>query len=783
MRSDKFWEWYGVYAAPRLDELKMMSMGRADTFRQMFEYLDDIGRPVCIVETGCIENGEKDWGGSGCSTILFDHYIAEHPGSVCYSFESDIAKVRAAMELCPRVSFGPVRHSPGEGAAYDSVVGIQEMIGHGPIDLLYLDASHHNWINESPSQVHHYNELLAAMHLLRSHSLVVVDDSPIAIDDYPQNKIIGKGALVAQYAFEVGAEMVFHGYQVGFTGMTGIPEEHRDLGYLINRARTHVEAGELVAADHIYRLILAATPPNTWQQPLVRLCRGEACANFARHAHKLKRYGIAIDWFRQALGADLIAAEYRCELARSLVAFESMDMARREAKLATELEPGNPVTWATLGGIESDRMDAAATIAAYDRQIEAASVKHIESNPMELSDAYLNRAVIALDTQDHVTAHQLCRHIHALGVRAGDAYHVEALIAYRMSRHEDAIGLFDKALEANCRKQPLCHWNKSLALQAIGRYRESWINHTWRQFEPTIPVFYVPYHRFDHPIWHGEKGPGVVHVHTEAGFGDNLCLVRYLPMIEATGMTVHYECQPEMLSLVQRSFPSVKCMPRAKDYPGVMYLQALDYHHPIGDLPHVFKTDIETVPWKGPYLHADPELIQKMRGELREHAPANIRRIGLCWSSGIRRNIAIWMETYGKMKSMPFDEMRPLLSIEAIFVSLQVGDGRDEPDYRTDPIIDALSPEPDWDETAALIANLDLVITVDTGVAHLAGAMGKPVWLVMQRDGASWHFMCERPGASWNTRSPWYPSMRIFRQSDGTWASAIRKVKEALHEM
>jgi ADP-heptose:LPS heptosyltransferase len=73
-----------------------------------------------------------------------------------------------------------------------------------------------------------------------------------------------------------------------------------------------------------------------------------------------------------------------------------------------------------------------------------------------------------------------------------------------------------------------------------------------------------------------------------------------------------------------------------------------------------------------------------------------------------------------------------------------------------------------------------LVITVDTGLAHLAGAMGVPTWVVMQKDGASWHFMCEREGAFWNERSPWYPSVRVFRQSDGTWASAIEKVRQAL---
>jgi len=102
-----------------------------------------------------------------------------------------------------------------------------------------------------------------------------------------------------------------------------------------------------------------------------------------------------------------------------------------------------------------------------------------------------------------------------------------------------------------------------------------------------------------------------------------------------------------------------------------------------------------------------------------------------------------------------------------------------------------LPEKPSWDDTAALIENLDLVIAVDTGVAHLAAAMGKPVWVMMQRDGASWHFLCYREGASWNEKSPWYPSIRVFRQhafnTPGYWDEVVADVaraleKEAVHD-
>jgi tetratricopeptide (TPR) repeat protein len=113
---------------------------------------------------------------------------------------------------------------------------------------------------------------------------------------------------------------------------------------------------------------------------------------------------------------------------------------------------------------------------AYDKQIET-----IIEDDLALSDAYLNRATIALDTKDYDRVRDLCGRIIKLKVREGDAWHVLAMLAYRESKHEEAISLFDVALERGCRNQPLTHWNKSLPLHAIGRYREGWEEHNWGQ--------------------------------------------------------------------------------------------------------------------------------------------------------------------------------------------------------------------------------------------------------------------------------------------------------------
>ena len=147
------------------------------------------------------------------------------------------------------------------------------------------------------------------------------------------------------------------------------------------------------------------------------------------------------------------------------------------------------------------------------------------------------------------------------------------------------------------------------------------------------------------------------------------------------------------------------------------------------------------------------------------------------------------MQEYGLRKSAHFDQVWPLMKLierdlGGLPVSLQVGPERAQHGGALyDPLPD---PKPTWSETAALVANCDLVITVDTSVAHLAGAMGKPTWLMCQKDACSWHFMCWRPGAPWNDRSPWYPTMRIFRQREfgqpRYWTDVIDDMAQALRD-
>jgi len=763
MRSETFWKWFEEEARPKL-------AGRAGTFAKMFEHLDKLDRPVTIVETGCARRDpaiEESWKLDGCSTFLFDRYVGcAAPESRVFSVDLDREAVRAC---CGRVSLS----FQTTVTAQDSVDYLKALaVPHWfKADLLYLDSFDYVAWNPLPSAMHHHAELMAAMPMIRPDTLVVVDDSPAMVDDQNRLEVGGKGTIVAKHMLLCAADMEFCEYQTGWTNVG--PARHRsdeDLDHLVARARGHVEGNRLVAAEGIYRLILGITTPPV--KPHSRVAHGEACDFYARLAVQRMKFGTAADWWREALSADPMATDYRLDLiVNALMPMGNVKLARVEGERATKIAPDYWRTWHVFGGVLHMLNESEEATAAYDREIAAAP---------EEPDGALDRISIAIEVGDYDKARDFIPGVMATD-RRGDALHCLAMIAHREHKHEEAIVLFDEAIAWQCSDIPMAHWNKSLSLHAIGRYREGWEEHTWRAKAFKTPMLSLPPRRFTVPMWDGtqpvtkEDGTrAVVHVHAEAGYGDNIAMLRFLPLIEEMGYAVHYEASPGMAEMAAYSFPTVTVMPKAPDYPGALGLKPFDYHIPIGELPHVFKIEVDSVPWRGPYIKADPILIDKWHARTwprRWHR--NTRLIGLCWSAGIREGIHL--REYGMSKSVRFEDFRPLfgwphtqiLSSLAqqpdIFVSLQVGPERTE---RAEPVIDILPDRPSWAETAALVANLDLVITVDTAVAHLAGAMGKPVWVISRKDGMSWHFMCERPGAPWNERSPWYPSARVFRQRE-----------------
>jgi hypothetical protein len=241
--------------------------------------------------------------------------------------------------------------------------------------------------------------------------------------------------------------------------------------------------------------------------------------------------------------------------------------------------------------------------------------------------------------------------------------------------------------------------------------------------------------------------------------GDTLQFLRYVPMVQAAGGTVILDVQRSLLRL-------------AAELPGIAALEAtgdplppFEWHCPLMSLPAAFGTAIESIPAQVPYLRVPAEA--KQSAESLEW-PIDGLRVGLVWSGN-----PLFPED--RLRSIPLSGFEPLLALNGVhFFSLQMGPAASQLAEVGAPAIDLQPAIGDMADTAALIEKLDLVITVDTAVAHLAGALGKPVWVLLPF-APDWRWLMERED------SPWYPTMRLFRQPKfGNWPSVLERVRGEL---
>ena len=302
------------------------------------------------------------------------------------------------------------------------------------------------------------------------------------------------------------------------------------------------------------------------------------------------------------------------------------------------------------------------------------------------------------------------------------------------------------------------HWNLSLALLTKGEFFEGWQEYEWR-FKKNSPVLIRDYHQ---PRWDGTPLNGkTILLHSEQGFGDTIQFARYAPLVTELGGKVVIECQAVVLKRLLCSLSDVDVVVSGDPLP------RFDCHLPLLSLPLIFNTSLQSIPARIPYLspnHCDVETWRLRLG------PAKGLRIGLVWFG--RQNLIL-----NRKRSCPLRNFEHILSMQHVeFYSLQVGEGREQLSESscTSSIIDYSDKFVDFAETAAFIMNLDLVITVDTAVAHLAGALGISTWTLLPF-GADWRWQQQR------LDSPWYPTMRLFRQpTSGDWHSVMQEVQEAL---
>ncbi len=305
--------------------------------------------------------------------------------------------------------------------------------------------------------------------------------------------------------------------------------------------------------------------------------------------------------------------------------------------------------------------------------------------------------------------------------------------------------------------------NLALALLMMGRLEEGWREYEWRWAVEAATGGALPV--LPQPRWIGQVLAGeTVLLYAEQGYGDTLQFCRYAPMVAAAGGRVVLVV-PRALRRVMETLEGVAEVLSEEDD----VLPQFDYHCPLLSLPYAFGTRMETIPAPVGYLRANASPWAAFLGGLQG------LKVGLVWAGKSRAEqphaVAI-----DRRRSMRLADMAPLLEVPGCsFVSLQLGPPAGQIQALSGAALHDVSARmTDWAATADLVAGLDLVITVDTAVAHLAGALGRPVWMLSRFD-SCWRWFLDRED------SPWYPTMRLFRQRRrGDWAEVIERVGEAL---
>lgn len=335
-----------------------------------------------------------------------------------------------------------------------------------------------------------------------------------------------------------------------------------------------------------------------------------------------------------------------------------------------------------------------------------------------------------------------------------------------LGRPAEAVAWYDRALAARP-DYALARWNRAVALLQAGDYPGGWPAYESRlEYEPGCRRTDVRA-----PPWDGQDVAGrTVLVYGEQGFGDAIQFVRYVPLLARLGARVVVECRPELVRLFRSVAGAAEVVPVGGAAAGGV--PAPDFHCPLPGLPLRFGTTLDTLPEGDvPYLRAERagawDGAVAAAAKVDTAAGACPTRVGLCWAGNPRPD---------PHRTSPPELLAPLAAVGQVrFYSLCKGRGADVAGpLAALKVVDLTDALTDFADTAGLIANLDLVVTIDTAVAHLAGALGKPTW-VMLRSSADWRWLLGR------SDSPWYPTARLFRQPrPGDWAPAVRDVVSAL---
>ena len=497
---------------------------------------------------------------------------------------------------------------------------------------------------------------------------------------------------------------------------------------------------------------------------------------------EMEREEAAETHFRTAIGLDPTLAEAHSGLAALLDSSERWPSAEISCREAIRLKPGHAPAYVTLGNIQKKRGDPALAEASYREAIRL--------NP-QAPIAYSTMATLLVELDRPEEAEAYCRDALRLKPAFTDALINLGTVLKRLGRFDEARDCYRQALIAEPNhpeglnnlasllgdlgqvgaaiehyRSALAlkpdyadaHTNLALALLLGGHFAEGWQEYEWRWRQDKNR----PHLRdFQQPLWTGEAlGDRVLLVHAEQGFGDTLQFCRFVPPL-AAGLRVVLEVQAPLKPLLA-GLPGIEAIVARGDA-----LPAFDVQCPLLSLPRILGTAIDSIP-AAPYLQADPDRVLGWRRRLDAHPG---RKIGLAWAG----NPAMGAD---RRRSLALEQFSTLADLPGVsFVSLQKGPAAAEVPPSGMVLLDWTGELDDFADTAALVEALDLVISVDTAVVHLAGALGRPVWLLNRFD-RCWRWLQDRDD------SPWYPTLRQFRQqSPGDWAGVLDRIHAAIERI
>lgn len=427
------------------------------------------------------------------------------------------------------------------------------------------------------------------------------------------------------------------------------------------------------------------------------------------------------------------------------------DQAQASYESALSIDPDCATAWQGVAEIRQAQEDFEQAIVAYKKALSLDS---------GITSAWNMLGTVFHNLEQLEEAEVCYRQALALQPDLATILNNLGVVLNSQGRLGDAIAIYRHLLEVDDAYAE-GHWNLSVALLAAGEYLEGWREYEWR-FRKANPV---ASRDFPQPLWDGSALHGRnLLLHAEQGFGDTIQFARYARLVAQRGGRVILECQVPALKRLLHSLEGVAEIVVAGEP-----LSPFDCHLPMMSLPLVFGTTLETIPAQIPYLVAEPADVEAWGQRL---GPAAAFRVGLVW-------FAKQSQVLNRKRSCRLEMFAPLWAVPGVeFFSLQIGLGAEQlAECGAASLIKDLTGHiTDFADTAGFIANLDLVITIDTAVAHLAGALGARTWVILPHI-AEWRWLCLRQD------SPWYPTMRLFRQPmAGDWSGLMSSVAEALND-